>query len=86
MGKLRAVKKSRGHYVVKKGTNLDVQDSASTSGLESVTLHTKEQSFSSSSKTNKSVSQDLCHYIVGHNRRQTYHVYVLSRVQKLRLY
>ena len=52
MGKLRSAKKSRGHYAAKKETNLDNQDL--TSGLESVTLRTKEQSFAS--KTNKSVS------------------------------
>lgn len=59
MGKLRAVKKSRGHYAAKKEGNLEEdQDSVSTSGLESVTLHTKEQSFkNSTSKANKSVSR-----------------------------
>lgn len=47
MGKLRAVKKSRGHYAAKKH-GLDVHDSVQTSGLEAITLHTKEQSFSAS--------------------------------------
>ena len=63
MGKLRAAKKTRGHYAAKKERNLNDQDSVSASGLESVTLHTKEQSFKNSTsktidgKTNKSVSR-----------------------------
>ena len=57
MGKLRAAKKSRGHYAAKKERDLDDQDSVSTSGLESVTLHTKEQSFKNGTSNNSKISK-----------------------------
>ena len=54
MGRLRAAKKSRGHYVAKKGT--DKQDSVSTIDLEAISLHTKKQSFITT--TSESVSRE----------------------------
>lgn len=47
MGKLRAAKKSRGHYAAKKKTNVDEQKSVPTSSLETIVLRTKEKSFNS---------------------------------------
>lgn len=47
MGKLRAAKKSRGHYTAKKEVDLDEHNSTSTSNLETITLRTKDKSFSS---------------------------------------
>ena len=47
MGKLRAAKKSRGHYAAKKETNVDEQKPVPTSSLETIVLRTKEKSFNS---------------------------------------
>ena len=41
MGKLRTVKKSRGHYAAKKETDLDEHSSIPISSLENIALHTK---------------------------------------------
>ena len=46
MGKLRTVKKSRGHYAAKKETDLDEHSSIPISSLENIALHTNGKGFS----------------------------------------